>query len=165
VAASNTDGWEDFILSGAWLGGVLCALMFAIGGCTRHRPAPAPPAAGCADSSWPSTPSSKMRLVPGKPSADVRGVVVFAETGEPVSQAALWIDSTTGAAVVTASDGRFAFPGVVPGRHQIVMRRIGLRGIRDTINAPIAGELRIVALWLGMDPCGEFGSVYVGKPQ
>ena len=151
------------------LSGVLCCVAFVVGGCTRHRPAAVKPpvnaAAGCADSGRPPAPSSQMRVVPGKTSAEVWGVVVFAATGEPVDQAALWMDSTTGKPVVTAADGRFGFPAVGAGRHQIVMRRVGLRGIRDTIDVPIAGELRIEAAWLGMDPCGEFGSVYVGKPR
>ena len=160
-------------MSRVLFGQILCCATFWVGGCTRHHPAaadaaakvPVRAAAGCADSGLPPTRSSRMRVVPGKTTADVRGVVVFAETGEPVIQARLWMDSTTGAPVVTTADGRFNFPAVSAGRHQIVMRRIGLRGIRDTIDAPVAGELRIEAALMGMDPCGEFGSVYVGKPQ
>ena len=164
-------------MSRALWGGVLCCATVLVGGCMRHRPTAVKPpvtggakvavksAGGCADSGLPPTRSSLMRLVPGKSTAEVRGIVVFAETGEPVNQASLWMDSTTGAPVVTAADGRFGFPAVGAGRHQLVMRRVGLRGIRDTIEAPVAGELRIEAAWLGMDPCGEFGSVYVGTPK
>ena len=151
-------------MSRAVRGGLLCIATLTVGSCMRHRPPKTVSAA--ADCGEPSGPVSQLRVIPGERTQAVRGVVVYSATGEPLDQVSLWMDSVIGKPVVTAADGRFSFPVQRVGRHQIVMRRVGVRGLRDTIEVPVAGELRLEAAPPPFDSlCGEFGSVYVGKPQ
>jgi len=45
------------------------------------------------------------------------------------------------------------------------MRRIGMRGLRDSIEVPVAGQLRIEAQPVPNDGgCDSFGGVTVAKP-
>ena len=92
-------------------------------------------------------------------------MVVLGVTGTPLAGAKVWLDTTASEPAESGADGRFVFREARFGRHAIVMRRIGVRGLRDSIDVPVAGELRIVAQPVPNDGgCDSFGDVTVAKP-
>ena len=142
----------------------MICLALAASACARSRAAVSAPAE-CVDDERVLGPPSRLRVMPGAVTSDIAGVIVLAMTSEPLPGARIWIDSTTTDPAETAADGRFLFRGVRPGRHAIVMRRIGVRTLRDSIDVPVAGSLRIEALQPPNDGgCASFGAVTVGKP-
>ena len=106
-----------------------------------------------------------MSVTAGPIAADVEGVVVLRGIDAPLAGATIWMDTTASEPVTSAADGRFVLRAVRPGRHAIVMRRIGVQGLRDSINVPIAGQLRIEAQPVAYDDgCDGFGGVTITKP-
>jgi hypothetical protein len=106
-----------------------------------------------------------LSVTAGPTTSDVEGVVILSETGAPLAGARVWIDDAATEPVETAADGRFVFRAVGIGRHAIAMRRIGMRGLRDSIDVPVAGQLRVEALPIPSDGgCEGFGEVTVAKP-
>ena len=90
---------------------------------------------------------------------------LFVGGSDPLAGAKVWIDAAATEPVKTAADGRFVFRAVTPGRHAVAMRRIGMRGLRDSIEVPVAGQLRIEAQPVPNDGgCDSFGGVTVAKP-
>lgn len=141
----------------------LLVIAALLGACARPRTTPA--TAGCADDERSLGPPSRLTLIAGPRTSDVEGVVIFAETGNALPGAKVWIDAAATESAETAADGRFVFRAVSPGRHAIVMRRIGVRGLRDSIDVPVAGQLRVEAQPVPNDGgCDSFGEVTVAKP-
>ena len=141
---------------------VLAALLCA---CVRPRTTLATATAGCVEDERSLGPPSRLSVTAGPTTSDVEGVVILSETGAPLSGANVWIDAAATEFVETAADGRFVFRAVGPGRHAIAMRRIGMRGLRDSIDVPVAGQLRVEALPVPNDGgCESFGEVTVAKP-
>jgi hypothetical protein len=133
--------------------------------CACVRPRTTPAAAGCVDDEPTLGPPSRLTVTAGAKTSDVEGVVILSETGNPLPGARLWIDAAATESVETAADGRFVFRAVSPGRHAIAMRRIGVRGLRDSIDVPLAGQLRVEAEPVANDGgCDSFGEVTVAKP-
>ena len=141
---------------------VVVALLSA---CASPRPRPVSAPAACIEDARRLGPPSQLRVTPGPVASDVEGVVVHGVTGAPLAGAKVWLDTTASEPAESAPDGRFVFRDVRPGRHGLVMRRIGVRGLRDSIDVPVAGQLRIEAQPVPNDGgCDSFGEVTVAKP-
>ena len=124
-----------------------------------HRSAPAA-ASACLENRTPVGYQSKLTVVPGGSTTAVEGMVLLRGANAPLSDAGVWIDPPNGATTRTAADGRFTLGDVAPGRHAIVMRRIGVESLRDSITVPVAGELRIEAQESMLDGgCEGLGAV------
>jgi hypothetical protein len=131
-------------------------------GCV-HRPGP--PSSPCIDDPKPVDFRSVLTIVPGGTSGAVGGLVLVREDNTPLPDAGVWIDPPNGPTVRTAADGRFTFGDVAPGRHAVVMRRIGFESLRDSITVPVTGELRIEAQQSMLDGgCEGLGAVRTAIP-
>ena len=128
-----------------------------------HRPGP--PSSPCIDDPKPVGFRSVLTIVPGGTSTAVEGAVLVREENTPLPDAGVWIDPPNGPTTRTAADGRFTFGDVAPGRHAVVMRRIGFESLRDSITVPIAGHLRIEAQQSMLDGgCDGLGEVRTANP-
>ena len=128
-----------------------------------HRSGPSP--SPCIDRPKPIGFQSVLTIVPGGTSTAVEGVVLVREQNTPLPEAGVWIDPPNGPTTQTAADGRFTFGDVAPGRHAVVMRRIGFESLRDSITVPLAGQLRIEAQQSMLDGgCEGFGEVRTANP-
>ena len=145
------------------LGMSVLALAALLCACARSLATTA--TAGCVEDERSLGPPSRLSVIAGPATSDVEGVVILSETGAPLAGAKVWIDAAATESVETAADGRFVFRSVGPGRHAIAIRRIGMRGLRDSIDVPVAGQLRVEALPVPNDGgCESFGEVTVAKP-
>jgi iron complex outermembrane recepter protein len=68
----------------------------------------------------------------GQTAGGVTGMVVAAETGQPVADARVALDGTTITAVTDAA-GAFSLTGVPPGRHALVASREGFETVRAEV--------------------------------
>jgi carboxypeptidase family protein len=108
---------------------------------------------------------SVLTVVPGAAATAVEGVVLAREANTPLPEAGVWIDPPNGPTTRTAADGRFTFGDVAPGRHAVLMRRIGYKSLRDSITVPVAGQLRIEAQQSMLDGgCEGLGEVRTANP-
>ena len=143
----------------------LLAFAVLLCACARPRTSPATATAGCVEDERSLGPPSRLSVTAGPTTSDVAGVVVLSATGAPLPGAKVWIDAAASESVETAADGRFVFRAVRPGRHTIAMRRIGMRGLRDSIEVPVAGQLQVEAQPVpNYGGCDSFGEVTVAKP-
>ncbi len=143
----------------------LLAFAVLLSACARPRTTAAAATTECVEDERRLGPPSRVSVIAGPTSSDLEGVVILSETGAPLPGAKVWIDAAVTESVETAADGRFVFRAVRPGRHAIAMRRIGMRGLRDSIDVPVAGQLRVEALPVPNDGgCDSFGEVTVAKP-
>ena len=145
--------------------GPLIIVLTLLSACARPRPQSVNAATACIEDEIHMGAPSRLRVVTGPAASGVEGVVVLGATGAPLAGAKIWLDTTASEPAVSAADGRFGFRDVHRGRHLIVMRRIGVRGLRDSIEVPVAGQLRIEAGRVANDGgCDSFGEVTVAKP-
>jgi hypothetical protein len=143
----------------------LIAVVALLSACASPRSRPVSATAVCIEDERHLGPPSQLSVTTGPVASDVEGVVVLRPTGAPLAGAKVWLDTTANEPTESAANGRFVFREVRPGRHAIVMRRIGVRGLRDSIDVPVAGQLRIEAQPVPNDGgCDSFGEVTVAKP-
>ena len=79
----------------------------------------------------------------GQEPGTIRGVVIDAEGGAPVSGAAIDIRGPTAARTESGSDGRWAVIGLARGQYELTVTRIGFQDQVVQAEVPGSGQLRI----------------------
>lgn len=95
--------------------------------------------------------------VDAQESRAVSGVVVDAETGQPVSDAVVTIQGT-GRSVTTDSEGRFEVSGVPFGQHQLVLTHLAYGEHAEALEVEASGsldfEIRVTSRAIELAPLG-----------
>ena len=143
---------------GAWGTAVaaLCGLA-----CVKPSPRAGPRTAEEAPSCASNFPTSTLKIVAGPATSVVSGVVVLQSTGIGLPDAIIQLDPPHGPVVKSAANGGFDFGSIARGRHSVIMRRIGVRTLRDSLTVPVIGALRVDAVEQVL--CDEFGIVVASK--
>jgi hypothetical protein len=141
--------------------------MLAASSCARYQWVPDYESPECADYRGP--PFSGLMEITSSPTAApgfVAGRIVGRITARPVQGAVILLDTDSLHSVTTQGDGRFAI-AASPGRHRLLVRRIGYYGYASSVTLPFPqpSEVVITLAETVLDgPCSGFGMVQVKKP-